>query len=161
MRPSPRGAASSVFERPEPVLAQLKVLIFLRRQFDDQHGRFAFNQANQSNRPAGHYIGDEQLLAVHNVFIAFEPRSRAQCGQIAAGARFGERERAKARPIRQAGQETLLLFRVAKRAHGINRTDAAVNRGQSRDGWIDERHARQERRKRTERRAGAAVFFVD
>ena len=41
-------------------------------------------------------------------------------------------------PARQPRQESLLLFLVAERPHGIDGADAAVDRRQPRDGRIDE-----------------------
>ncbi len=67
------AAVVRVLERPQTVLAELKVLILFRRQFDNQHGRLAFDEADQPNRTAGHDVGDEQLLAIDDVFVAFEP----------------------------------------------------------------------------------------
>ena len=61
-----------------PYLRSWKVLVLLARQFDDQYGRLAFDEAHKANRPAGHDVGDEQLFAVDDVMIAFEPCGRAQ-----------------------------------------------------------------------------------
>ena len=144
-----------------PYLRSWKLSFSSRRQFDDQHGRLAVDQAHQADRPAGHDVRDEQLLAVDDVVVALEPRGRAQRREIAAGARLGERERAEPRAVGQARQESLLLLGVAERAHRIDRADAAVHRRQPGHGRIDERHPRQKRRERAERRARAAVFLVD
>ena len=144
-----------------PYLRSWKCSFSCARQLDDQHGRLAVDQAHQADRPAGHDVGDEQLLAVDDVVVAVEPRRRAQRGQVAAGARLGERERAEPRAAGQPGQEPLLLLGVAERPHRIDRADAAVDRGQPGDGRIDHRHPRQERGERAERRARAAVLLVD
>ncbi len=56
-----------VLERLQAVLAELEVLVLFARQFDDQHGRLAVDQAHQADRAAGHDVGDEQLLAVDDV----------------------------------------------------------------------------------------------
>ena len=51
----------------------------MRQQFNDEHGRLALDQTHQTNRPARDNVGDEQLLAIHDIFISLESRGRAQC----------------------------------------------------------------------------------
>ena len=64
------AAVVRVLQCPQPVFAELEVLVLLRRQLDDQHGRLAFDQAHQPDRAARHDVGDEQLLAVDDVLVA-------------------------------------------------------------------------------------------
>jgi hypothetical protein len=48
-----------VLERVQAVLHQLEVLVFFRRQIDDEHRRLVLDETNQANRAPRHDIGDE------------------------------------------------------------------------------------------------------
>ncbi len=137
------------------------MLVLLRRQIDDQHSGPAVDERDQPDRAAGEHIGDEQLFAVDYIFIAVAHRAGSQRGQVGAGAGFGQRECRETLAVGQPRQKPLFLLGVAKRAHRIDRPDAAMHRRQPGHCRIDHRHARDKRREAAERRPTPAVRPID
>ena len=83
------------FSAYRPYLRKLEVLVLRVGQVGDQHGRLAFDQADQADRAAGDDVGDEQLLAVDDVI------ARPRIGASSAG-----RSGRSRRPARSARKPT-------------------------------------------------------
>ena len=86
----------------QSILHDLEVLVLVIGQVDDQDGGPVLDQADQADRPAGHGVSDEQLLAVDDVIIAVEHGPRLHGGQVGAGAGLGQGE---GRELLAAGQQ--------------------------------------------------------
>ena len=144
-----------VLEGVEAVLAELEVFVFLVGQIDDEHGGAIFDQANQADRAAGDDVGDEQLLAVDDVFVAVTLGTGLQGGEVGAGAGFGQGEGGQTLAAGELGQEPLFLFGGAEGAHRVDGADAAVDARRGRRPWDRASPSWSEtwRRRRTERAA--------
>ena len=150
-----------MLQRPQAVLAQLELLVLLLGQIDDEHRGTLVDQAHQTDRAAGHDVGDKQLLTVDDILVTVLHGLRAQRRQVGTGSRLGQRESAQPLAAGQIGQELLLLLGVAERAHRVDRADAAVHRSQTGHRRIDNGHLRQKGRERGKRRSASAVLLAD